>query len=162
MTIKPYLYQINKKPETNNEVGLPKVRSEKAVILPSGIDGDFNRFRKKKKNNDPKMALMILSIDIINQLNDEGWPVKPGDLGENLTIGNLNYNTLCPGQKYSLGTSEIEISFICDPCSNLNVLPYVGTEIIAEFIKTLMNRRGWYAKVTKPGKIIERDQFILI
>ena len=33
---------------------------------------------------------------------------------------------------------------------------------IAEFIKTLMNRRGWYAKVTKPGKIIERDQFILI
>ena len=160
--MKPYIYQINKKPKTKKEVGLPKIKIKKADILTTGIDGDYNRFRKNKKNNDPDMALMILSLDIINDLNDEGWPVKPGDLGENLTLENVDYKTLKPGQKYTIGTAKIEISFICDPCSNLKVLPYVGIEKISNFIKTLMKRRGWYARVLEPGKISEKDNLISI
>ncbi len=158
--MKPYIYQINKKPETKKEVGLPKIKTKKANVLTSGIDGDYNRFRKNKKNGDPDMALMILSLDIIKELNNEGWPVKPGDLGENLTLENIEYRTLSPGQKYSIGTAKIEISFICDPCSNLKALPYVGTEKISNFIKILLNRRGWYARVLEPGKIVEKDYLI--
>ena len=35
----------------------------------------------------------------------------------------------------------------------LKILPYVGQEKKVEFIKTMINRRGWYAKVQKTGKI---------
>ena len=156
------IFQINKKPEIIDEVGLPKISIKKADITKMGVNGDFNRFRKKKKNDDPNMALVILSTDIIEQLNIEGWPVKPGDLGENLTLGDIEYGELAPGKKYLIGSVEIKITFICDPCSNLKVLPYVGNSRIAKFIKTLMKRRGWYAKVLKEGSIIKGDLVIPI
>ena len=160
--MKPYIYQINIKPETRKEVGLPKVKTRSANVLISGLDGDYNRFRNNKKNGDPDMALMILSLDIIKDLNIEGWPVKAGDLGENLTVGNIEYRSLKPGNKYAVGSAKIEISFICDPCSNLRVLPYVGSEKKLDFIKTLVSRRGWYARVLEPGKITEKDLLLTI
>ena len=44
--------------------------------------------------------------------------MKPGDLGENLTLSNINYSVIAPAQRY-VGEIEIEISFICDPCMTL-------------------------------------------
>ena len=158
--MKTSIFQLNKKPETSEEVGLPKIKVEKAEITFEGINGDYNRFRKKKKNNDPDMALMILSTDVIDQLNLEGWPVEAGHLGENLTLTNINYNNLEPDQEYTIGSHvKIKISFICDPCSNLKALPYVGENRKTEFIKTLMKRRGWYARVLKPGHLTAGDIF---
>ena len=48
----PQVQQINVKPDTPGEVGLPKMAVELSNVTVSGIDGDYNRFRKKKKNND--------------------------------------------------------------------------------------------------------------
>jgi|TARA_B110000438_G_scaffold38628_1_gene38387 MOSC domain-containing protein YiiM len=156
--MKTSIFQINKKPETGREVGLPKTKIEKAEITFKGINGDYNRFRKKKKNNDPDMALMLLSTDVLEQLNLEGWPVEAGHLGENLTLTNINYNDIAPNQEYTIGSQvKIKISFICDPCSNLKALPYVGKSRKTEFIKTLMKRRGWYARVLKPGQLTIGD-----
>ena len=155
--MEPSVLQINKKLETKKEVGLPKISIDEAKVSLTGIDGDFNRFRSTKKNNDPKMALLVLTSDIINELNNEGWPIKPGDLGENLTLTDIDYRSLAPNQKYAIGSTKIEISFICDPCSNLKALPYVGKEKVNDFIKTLLNRRGWYAKVLKAGRIVKGD-----
>ena len=56
------------------------------------------------------MAIMILSMDVINQLQLEGWPVMPGDLGENLTLDNVNYKSLKTGNKYKIGNVELQIS----------------------------------------------------
>lgn len=156
------VFQINVKPNTPGEVGLPKITIDSGSFSLSGIEGDYNRFRFNKKNNDPDMAIMLISMDIIEELNNEGWPVKPGDLGENLTLSNIDYRTIKPGQHYTAGQAELEISIICDPCSNLNVLPYVGEDKVSTFIKTLMKRRGWYARVIKEGLVSSGDPFLLI
>ena len=108
------------------------------------------------------MAVMIISMDMLNDLNNEGWPVMPGDLGENLTLENIDYSSIQPGQKYAVGSAVIEISIICDPCTNLSALNYVKNEKISEFIKTLMNRRGWYARVIKEGEVSSGDKVKLI
>lgn len=158
----PHVHQINIKPDTPGEVGLPKIPIELAKVTPSGVDGDYNRFRKKKKNNDPDMAVMIICTDILAQLNEEGWPVQPGDLGENLTLSDMDYASIVPGQQYRVGGVTLEISIICDPCSNLYALPYVGDERGPAFIKTLMNRRGWYARVLTPGEIKPGDGVTLL
>ena len=151
------IIQISVKPDTPGEVGLPKVPVDQVWVKKEGLEGDYNRARKKKKDNDPDMAVMIISTDVLDQLNQEGWPVKPGDVGENLTITNIDYEEITAGQRYLIGEAEIEISFICDPCSNLQVLPYVGKKKIKDFIKTLLGRRGWYAKVLKAGTIHKGD-----
>ena len=103
------------------------------------------------------MAVMILSTDVINALNSEGWPVSPGDLGENITLTNIDYSTLKLGDRLSIGEVTLEISLICDPCTNLNNLSYVGKDKSASFIKTLMKRRGWYARVLKAGEVTVGD-----
>lgn len=157
-----YVKQINVKPDTRGEVGLPKKAVDSASVSHSGLDGDYNRFRKKKKNNDPDMAIMIICTDVLSQLNEEGWPVKFGHLGENLTLSGLDYESIKPGQQLNIGDVKIEISIICDPCSNLYTLPYVGKDKGPEFIKTLMNRRGWYARVLKPGIIRKGDSVTLV
>ena len=156
------IFQINVKPNTPGEVGLPKVAIDSAQIFFQGVEGDYNRFRANKKNNDPDMAIMLISMDILKALNNEDWPVKAGDLGENLTLDNIDYGEITPGQRYKIGEAEIEISIICDPCSNLNVLPYVGKDKISTFIKTLMKRRGWYARVIKEGIVSSGDPVLLI
>ena len=101
------------------------------------------------------MAVLVYPIETIKELNKEGWPVKPGDLGENFTLTGIPHSHFSPNQKYQIGESLIEISFECDPCQNLSVLPYVGKTKINEFIKTLMHRRGWYARVLKEGLIVQ-------
>ena len=149
----PTVYKLHQKPRTPKEAGLPKISISYADVTHSGFKGDFNNFRFKKKDNDPNMAIMILCMDIIDDLNKEGWPVKPGDLGENITLIDLPYNTIKPKQRYQIGTATVEISLMCDPCSTLQVLSYVQKTNLKNFIKTLLKRRGWYAKVIEPGHI---------
>ena len=149
----PTVYKLHQKPRTPKEAGLPKISISSADVTHSGFKGDFNNFRFKKKDNDPNMAIMILCMDIIDDLNKEGWPVKPGDLGENITLIDLPYDTIKPKQRYQIGTTTVEISLICDPCATLQVLSYVQKTNLKDFIKTLLRRRGWYAKVIKPGHI---------
>ena len=96
--------------DTPGEAGLPKVSIPTTRFTVNGLDGDYNRFRVNKKQNDPDMAVMLISMDILNDLNNEGWPVMPGDLGENLTLENIDYSSIQPGQKYAVGSAEIEIS----------------------------------------------------
>ena len=157
-----YIYKINRKPEIPNEYGLPKKSINSCKVNFYGLEGDFNQYRNTKKLNDPDMALMILSMDILNDLNSEGWPVKPGDLGENLTLKNISYASIKPNQKYKIGNMELQISFVCAPCYKLKILKYVGKSKKNKFIKTLINRRGWYAKVLKEGKIKTGDPIQLI
>lgn len=152
--------QISVKPDTPGEVGLPKMPVNQVWVKKEGLEGDYNRARMKK-GNDPDKAVMIISTDILDQLNQEGWPVKPGDVGENLTITNIDYKKIAAGQKYLIGEAEIEISFICEPCTNLYKLPYIGTQRGPEFMATIMNRRGWYARVLKEGHISVGNSFVL-
>ena len=84
----PYVLQINIKGKKIHEVGLPKKETKIGKIKFQGIEGDFNRFRFSKKGNDPNMALMILSTDIIidnNPLNSPSF----NQLEQNIDQSNL-------------------------------------------------------------------------
>jgi MOSC domain-containing protein YiiM len=149
------IHQINLKPNRANEHGIPKTSVISAILSKSGIEGDYNNYRTIKKDQNPDMAVLVYPIETIHELNDEGWPIMPGDMGENFTISGIPHSHFSPNQQYQIGESLIEISFECDPCQNLSVLPYVGKTKINEFIKTLIHRRGWYARVLKEGLIVQ-------
>ena len=149
------IHQINVKPNRANEHGIPKTSVISAILSKSGIESDYNNYRTIKKDQNPDMAVLVYPIETIHELNDEGWPIMPGDMGENFTISGIPHSHFSPNQQYQIGESLIEISFECDPCQNLSALPYVGKTKILEFIKTLMHRRGWYARVLKEGLIVQ-------
>jgi MOSC domain-containing protein YiiM len=143
------------KPKTPGEHGLPKHAVERVGFSTAGLAGDYNHYRATKKNGDPHQAVLVLTDEVLTQLQGEGWPVRPGDLGENVTLGGIAEAALGPGVRLAVGAVRLELTEACDPCSELYVLPYVGTERGPEFVRTLQARRGWYAKVLAPG-VVER------
>lgn len=147
------IYQLNCKAQTPEERGIPKYPIESAKITFQGIETDFNRYRAEKNANRLEAALMLLPLETILQLNQEGWPIESGHLGENITTQGIAYDSFAIGKIYQVGLAEIQITEPCTPCTNLYVLPYVEQRI-TEFMRILAtpsNRRGWYAKVLKEG-----------
>jgi MOSC domain-containing protein YiiM len=123
-------------------------------ITPAGAEGDYNHYRTTKVNGDPNLAVLVLTREVIDTLRTEGWPVEPGDLGENLTLAGVPESSLKPGSRIRIGEVLLEVSEPCDPCTELYVLPYVGPEKGPDFVRALTGRRGWFARVISSGEII--------
>jgi len=147
------LLQLNVKPEVPGEFGLPKRPVPSLRVTPAGAEGDYNRWRTEKGNGDPDQAILLVTRELLDTLAAEGWPVKPGDLGENITLGGIAEAALRPGVRLRSGAMLLEVTKACDPCSELHSLPYIGKERGAEFVRVTMGRRGWYAKVLEGGNV---------
>jgi MOSC domain-containing protein YiiM len=152
------VFELHRKPKTGTEHGLPKPATPEVRLTASGVVGDFNRYRHEERHDDPAMAILVLPMETIRELGDEGWPVRPGDLGENVTSEAIAYEDWRPGRKFRIGTAVISISKACVPCTNLYGLPYVGVARGPEFLKATLGRRGWYARVVGPGRVRTGDE----
>ncbi len=62
------------------------------------------------------------------------------------------------GVRLSLGDVLAEVAENDMPCKILDQLPYIDGKQCAEFIKTLVGRRGWYAKVVEEFGVSVGDQ----
>ena len=145
--------QLNLKPKEGRARGLPKRAASRLNITAEGVEGDYNRWRTEKANGDPDQAVLLLSEEMLAGLQAEGWPVQPGDLGENVTVAGLPPDALRNGAVVRLGDVVLEVSKPCDPCTVLYTLPYVGVERGPEFLRIMLGRRGWYARVLQGGTV---------
>ncbi|HUK79198.1 MAG TPA: MOSC domain-containing protein [Nitrososphaerales archaeon] len=150
--------QINVKPEAKGEHGLPKKPIASAFVARAGIVGDFNVYRHEERRDDPDQALLVMPIETIRELNSEGWPIKPGDLGENFTTSGIPYGAFEVGRVFAAGQVRLQIAKACDPCDNLFLLPYVGGSKGPGFLKVMLGRRGWYARVLTEGRVRTGDR----
>ena len=162
-TFHPRVHSLHVKAKTAGEHGLPKHPVREATLGAEGFVGDYNNYRQAKDKGDPGHAVLLMSIELLTTLGKEGWPVAPGDLGENATLEGFAYDTLAVGDRIALGNEiVIEIAEACDPCRKLSVLPYVGDAKVVEFIKTTLGRRGWYARVITGGRVRQDDHVALV
>jgi len=149
--------RLSVKPQTKGQRGLPKHAVPRLRVSSAGAEGDYNHYRTTKVQGDPDLAILVLTEEVLAALQREGWPVRPGDLGENLTLAGVAEASLKPGTRLSIGAAVLEVSQACDPCTETYVLPYVGKERGPEFVRTLVGRRGWFARVLSPGTIATGD-----
>jgi len=152
------VFELHRKPETPGEHGLPKPSVAEAFVAGTGMRGDFNRYRHETKSDDPGMALLIMPRETLEELQREGWPVRSGDLGENITTEGIPYEAFAPGRRFRAGEVVFEVSKACTPCDNLYLLPYVGPARGPEFLRTMLGRRGWYARVVREGRVRPGDR----
>jgi len=152
------IQQINVKPQTKGEHGLPKKPVDSAFVTRAGIEGDFNVYRHEERQDDPDQALLVMPIETIRELNSEGWPIKPGDLGENFTTSGVPYGAFGVGKVFAAGQVRLQITKACDPCDNLFLLPYIGGSKGPGFLKVMLGRRGWYARVLAEGRVKTGDR----
>ena len=155
--MKGIVHQINIKHRVQGSRGLPKTSVDSAQITKQGLDGDFNVYRHEILADEPDSAVLLMPLETLRELNREGWPLVPGEIGENITTLGIPYEIFEPGKRFAVGEAELTISRACDPCNNLFLLPYVGREKGPTFIKVMLGRRGWYARVVKGGVIRRGD-----
>jgi len=157
--IGPYVCQvaIKNSHKTNNKDRSPqKIPTKILNVRTEGCDGDFNEYRTKHKQSTNDRALSLMTTQLLDIFNDEGWPVMPGDLGENVTVcGDITFEV---GKQYLIGTVILQITEEINPCNKLLYLPYVGRDKKKMFLEMLNGKRGWYAKVLTEGVIIPGDK----
>jgi MOSC domain-containing protein YiiM len=141
--------------------GLPKLAVPGPVMLgPAGIEGDWQLNRKY--HGGPDKAILMVSGDLLNNLNAAGFHVVYGSIGENFTVTGLDPHNWRAGQHYRIGEDAvIELTTLRTPCSNLHVY---GTPIKAELYDARCKagdvssphwaHGGFYARVIRPGLVI--------
>lgn len=154
--------QLSVKPRVPGEHGLPKHPVPTLRVGPEGAEGDHNNYRSRKLPGDRDQALLLVTEDLLATLGQEGWPVAPGDLGENLTLAGVREAELAPGVELRIGPVAIIVTKPCDPCTELYTLPYVGDLRGSEFLETTMGRRGWYARVLEGGTLGVGDPVLVV
>jgi MOSC domain-containing protein YiiM len=154
--------QLNVKARGEGAIGLPKRPVPAVHIAVAGVEGDFNHYRHDTLADEADSAVLLMPKETIDAIDRDGWPVRPGDLGENVTTEGIAYEAMAPGRRLQIGEAIVEVTRACDPCTNLYQLPYVGAAKGPAFLKTMHGRRGWYAKVLRPGAARTGDAIVAL
>src|SRR4051812_11832174 len=142
-----YIFQLN-----CSDGGVPKGPVREAHLTMKGLAGD--RQAHPNIHGGLQRALCLFSLEQITQLQTEGHPIFPGSIGENLTIGGLDWQTLAPGSRLALGDEVvIEITSYASPCNTIKG-SFAGGEFKRISQKIHPGASRLYARVLKTGSLM--------
>ena len=145
--------------------GIPKTAIPSAEVTERGIDGDAWRF---PFHGGRRQAILLITIEGLEELIAKGFALFAGALGENLTTRGLDRRALRFGQRLRAGSIEIELTRMRTPCATLNVY---GSGIQAAMFDAAVQAgdpasprwglSGFYASVVQPGTVRPGDAITL-
>ncbi|MBS0190060.1 MAG: MOSC domain-containing protein [Phycisphaerales bacterium] len=134
--------------------GVPKKPVASAAVSEQGLEGDWQNDRKH--HGGPDRAVCIFPQSLIDRLRAEGHPIRPGDIGENLTLGGISpdqWAAIAPGWRLLFfGGVELEIASYCAPCSTIrNAFKDSDSRRIKQELHPGESRL--YARVVRAGRL---------
>jgi MOSC domain-containing protein YiiM len=137
---------------------VPKLPVDRAMVRATGMEGD--RQRDRRFHGGPDRALCLYSQERLDALVMEGHPVRPGVLGENVTIFGLPWEEVRPGARLRIGAVDVEVTAFASPCRNI-----AGGFFDGEFKRVGQKvNPGWsrvYVRVLSEGPIAVGDAVVL-
>ncbi|MCA9400244.1 MAG: hypothetical protein KC713_01355 [Candidatus Omnitrophica bacterium] len=129
--------------------GVPKLPIETVNITQEGLEGDGHNHEKHYRLT---QAVCIQDIEKLDELLALGYPLGPGTAGENLTVRNLDVNSLPVGTTLEFsGGLILEITRSRPTC-------YVMDQIHPQLKEDATDRHGMYAKVNHPASLSVGEQ----
>lgn len=98
------------------------------LVAGLGIEGDAHagatvqhRSRVARDPSQPNLRQVhLLHEELLRELNERGFPLRPGMLGENVTTSGVDLLLLPAGTRLRLGdTAVIELTGLRNPCSQI-------------------------------------------
>lgn len=142
--------------------GVPKRAISEGRLTSEGFDGDS--WNHPQYHGGPLKAVLLMSVEVLDDLRSKGFPVFEGATGENLTTEGLDYSQLRVGDRLRAGEALIEITRTRRPCDTLRIY---GAEFHAaiydervrsgDATSPMWGRSGLYAKVLEPGIVRPND-----
>jgi MOSC domain-containing protein YiiM len=146
--------------------GIPKTPIPEGELAASGITGDSWRYRF---HGGPRQAVLLITIEGIEELVARGFALSAGALGENLTTRGLDRRALRFGQRLRAGGATIELTRMRQPCATLDVYGsaiqaamYDSRVAKGDHTSPLWGLSGFYASVVEPGTVRPGDGIHLV
>jgi MOSC domain-containing protein YiiM len=105
------------------------VGAEIRLLAGLGVEGDAHagdrvkhRSRVARDPTQPNLRQVhLLHAELLEELADRGFALRPGDVGENLLTRGLDVLSLPTGTRLRLGaTAEVEVTGLRNPCAQLD------------------------------------------
>jgi MOSC domain-containing protein YiiM len=122
---------------------IPKHTLPAVQVTTDGLRGDGHAHAK---HNRPERAVSLFDLEILMQLQNEGFPLYPGAIGENLTIAGLHVQRMSPGTLLEIGDVLLRLEEPRKPC-------YVLDSINPCLKDVIVGRCGYMASVVHGGVI---------
>lgn len=142
--------------------GLPKRPVSGGFIASLGIEGD--RQAHPGIHGGPRQAILLIAAEVVEQLQERGYPVVFGSLGENLTSRGIDVHNLRIGDRIRAGGALLEITKPRGPCSQLDIYgPEIKQEIydarvkVRDYGSPRWGMSGFYLSVVEPGPVCPGD-----
>ena len=97
--------------------GVPKIAVPSAHLSDTGFVGDAWRYRF---HGGRRRAVLLITVEALDELVAQGFPLFPGALGENLTTRGLDRRALRLGQHLRVGDAEIVLREVRTPCATID------------------------------------------
>lgn len=106
-----------------------QTESELTLLAGLGVEGDAHCGEKVKHRSrvavnpdQPNLRQVhLIHAELLDELNDQGFQVAPGDLGENILTRNIPLLDLPTGTRLRLGAqAEVELTGLRNPCAQID------------------------------------------
>jgi MOSC domain-containing protein YiiM len=136
--------------------GVPKLPVGEARVGALGILGDA--VRHTKIHGGPERAVCLFSADVMDQLQREGHPIRPGMIGENILIRGLDWvGEMTEGSRWQLGdTLVLDITRFTEPCNSI-ADAFTGRQFRRVKQELHPGCSRVYARVLTPGTLARGD-----
>jgi MOSC domain-containing protein YiiM len=132
--------------------GIPKLPVASGRVGADGLEGDGHAHEKHRR---PDRAISIVDLETLRELQDEGFALSAGAIGENLTVEGLGVQTMPPGTLLKIGHVVLRLEEPRKPC-------YVLDAIDPRLQHELRGRCGYMASVVRGGAIAPRMPICLL
>jgi MOSC domain-containing protein YiiM len=127
-----------------------------------GIEGDGHAH--PGIHGGPRKAILLIAAETVEALQQRGYPVFFGALGENLTTRGIDVRQLRVGDRIRAGGALLELTQPRGPCTALDIYgETLKREIYDQRVKALdptsprWGMSGFYASVVEPGPVCPGD-----
>lgn len=142
-------------------------------LLPGlGVAGDAHcgatvkhRSRVRRDPTQPNLRqLHLLHAELFDELAPKGFPLSPGDIGENVTTRGLDLLALPRGTRLRLGASAVvELTGLRNPCSQLDAFApgLMAATLDRDADGHLIRKAGVMAIVLAGGDVAPGDPIVV-
>jgi MOSC domain-containing protein YiiM len=125
--------------------------TKKATVAEGVLKEDYGLVGDAHADCCTHRQVSLLAMESINRMRGQGFQVGPGDFAENLTTQGLEFASLRPGTRVSIGGDvRLEITQIGKECHS-------GCAIYQQIGKCIMPKDGIFARVVRGGTVRAGD-----
>ena len=140
------------------EGGVPKTEVSTLRVHENGCIGD--KQNDLKHHGGPNRAVCLFSSEVLSELSNEGHPIFPGSVGENVLVQGIDWSSVHIGTQFHFKNVILEITSDAPPCRTIKD-SFSNDNFSRISLKKYPSSVRWYAKVIQDG-ILFIDESVTI